>query len=375
MGKLLSSAYCCLVLLLAVTPANAQDAAKPAASVPAPVAPAAPPIPNAAPIDPARLAAATKTAALLLPDGAYGRVMEKTFTEMMPQMMGGAIGGMKLGAMGGAEPGSEETLEEALAKSDPNYKERMTISMRVMGEEMLPMMRKLEPLMRAGMAKSFARKFTVAQLNDMNVFFNSPSGKAYAENYMLLMVDKEMMSAAVELMPELMTAMPDIMEKMEKATAHLPKPIEVADATLSTDSVPECILDDDSSDCTPEERAKAEAFYKSIGIDLAAQEKAQAEEKAAVAKAEAQEKADRAAWSAKDRALVEKMEKAVVAQAAKSDAAATLYMDASEKLDEAVAKARSNAGQPAMGATAAAADAMRDAARAGAEAAKEEMKK
>src|SRR3546814_14631564 len=42
----------------------------------------------------------------------------------------------------------------------------------------------LEPPMREGMAKAYARKFTADQLGDLNGFFATPTGHAYASERM-----------------------------------------------------------------------------------------------------------------------------------------------------------------------------------------------
>jgi hypothetical protein len=193
-----------------------------AAMLAAPVAGAqtVPPAAPAVAADPARLAAAERTVALLVPQGVYARMMREQYPRMMEAMLT-SMGGMSAADAGGTEPGS--ILDAARAK-DPAFDERMRIMTRVMGEELAPVMTQAEPQVRAGLASAFARRFTVAQLADMNAFFATPSGKAFADNFLSLFADPDMLREMSKTTPLLMRAMPQIMQKVEAATAHLPPP-------------------------------------------------------------------------------------------------------------------------------------------------------
>jgi hypothetical protein len=70
----------------------------------------------------------------------------------------------------------------------------------------------------------YAKKYTLAELNDIGAFFATPSGASFAGNFMSTFTDKEMMQASFGMMPKIMEAMPAIMKKVETATAHLPPP-------------------------------------------------------------------------------------------------------------------------------------------------------
>src|SRR5690606_39986387 len=47
----------------------------------------------------------------------------------------------------------------------------------------------MEPPMRTGMAKAYARKFSGAQLTDLNTFLATPTGQLYAGEWMALQAD------------------------------------------------------------------------------------------------------------------------------------------------------------------------------------------
>lgn len=179
-------------------------------------------IAQAVPVDPARLTIADKVVARLVPQGTYLRMMRDAFPQMMDAMIA-RMSGMTAADLGEKDK-SGKTLEQLAAEKDPAFRERMKIMTRVMGEEMGTLMNKLEPRVRVALGRSFARRFTLQQLNDLDAFFATPSGAAFAKDYLLTFMDPEMMQEMSAAMPEMMRAMPAIMQRVEKETAHLPPP-------------------------------------------------------------------------------------------------------------------------------------------------------
>ena len=173
-----------------------------------------------APADPARLAVAEKVVARLVPQGVYLRMMRDAFPQMMDAMIGHMSG--LTPADIGEKDNSGKTLEQIASERDPAFRERMKIMTRVMSEEMGTVMDKLEPRVRVALGRSFARRFTLQQLSDMAAFFATPSGAAFAQDYLLTFMDPEMMQEMSAAAPEMMRAMPAIMKRLEKETAHLP---------------------------------------------------------------------------------------------------------------------------------------------------------
>jgi hypothetical protein len=178
-------------------------------------------VPQATP-DPARMAVADKVVVKLVPQGTYLRMMRDAFPQMMDAMIA-RMSGMTAADLGEKDK-SGKTLEQLAAEKDPAFRERMTILTRVMGEEMGKLMDGLEPRVRVALGKSFARRFTLQQLNDLDAFFATPSGSAFAKDYLLTFMDPEMMQEMSAATPEIMRAMPAIMQRVEKETAHLPPP-------------------------------------------------------------------------------------------------------------------------------------------------------
>ena len=188
-------------------------------------------------VDPARLALARTAVNYVWPLGTYQRMMSGSMDQMMDSMMAGMFD-MKVGDM---VPSSDKamteeekklaqtTMREAILKKDPHFEERMRITNKVMMGEMGAFFDKVEPAIRDGLANAYAKKFDTKQLTDLNAFFQTPTGKVYASESIMLFVDPEMMKAMMGAMPELMKSMPAIMEKVKKATAHLPEPPKPAD--------------------------------------------------------------------------------------------------------------------------------------------------
>ncbi|MEP2101028.1 MAG: DUF2059 domain-containing protein [Parasphingorhabdus sp.] len=212
-----------------------------------------------APIDPARLDAAKSTVDYLFPLGTYERMMKGTMDQMMDQMMM-SMGNMRMGDLAGAggvargdmpDGMGEKTLAEMATEMDPAYAERTKISTKVIMDEMVNIMITMEPSVRKALTNIYARKFTVGQLNEMNGFFATDTGSAFARDYMMVFVDPEMMQSMMTMVPEMMQAMPEIMKKVEEATAHLP-PVKIPGAGDAFGSVEEVMEDvnnaDDSTD-------------------------------------------------------------------------------------------------------------------------------
>ena len=169
--------------------------------------------------EPATIAAAERAVAKLVPDGVYARMMRDQMPQLMDAMLGQAFG-MSAKDMGIGDDTS--TIGDSATNDDPQFRERVGISTRVMMEEMGTVMGGLEPRVRTGLSRAFARKFTRTQLDDMNAFFATSSGSAFASEYLVTFVEPELMTEMMSAMPELMKAMPAIVAKVEAATAHLP---------------------------------------------------------------------------------------------------------------------------------------------------------
>lgn len=206
-----------------------------ASAVPAMAQEAAPPA--SATIDADRLAAAQLAAGKLFPDGTYARMMsgmDGLMDSMIGQVMEMPLA--DLARMGGMPEGqlknlTKANMKEMMAILDPAFEQRTSIMMKVTMGEMGRIMSPLEPGMRQGLAQAYAKRFTSAELADLNRFFATPTGNAFAADYMMLMMDPAVMKKMMEFMPALTKEMPAIVQKMQAASAGLPKPREIKDLT------------------------------------------------------------------------------------------------------------------------------------------------
>lgn len=212
-------ASACAALLCAAAPAVAAEPAPSAAA--------------AAPADPARLAAARQTVDYIFPLGTYARLMNGTMDKMMDSIMDSTmqmpvkdiagITGVDTDKLGSA------SLAEIMAIYDPAYKERMRVSTRTMMAEMATLMTEFEPEIRDGLATAYAIRFDTGQLRDLNTFFATPTGKAYAAESYMIMMSPEVMTKMQAFMPKFMQMMPAIVEKVKAATAQMPPPRHYGD--------------------------------------------------------------------------------------------------------------------------------------------------
>lgn len=192
-------------------------------------------------IDPEQLALAARVSATLWPDGTYGRMFQSMmgggdglFDMVLDLRPADLIGAMAEGMAKDAAPGSPKpeakaakpspTLRETMRAEDPHFEERMRITAKVVGEEMTRLAKPIEPKMRDGLTKSIARRFTREQLGPIAAFFDTAAGKAYAAQSLNLFVDKDVILALITSVPPLFKEVPGVMEKVKKATAHLPPP-------------------------------------------------------------------------------------------------------------------------------------------------------
>lgn len=214
--------------------------AAPAAAQVAPASPAPAIGVDTTPIDPARVAAARPVVEKLLPAGIYRQIMSGTLDNMF-KMIGDEMGKMPLAdiaAIGGitteqAEALGDAKIGEVMAIYDPHWKERFELTMRAMFDSMGGMMDKMEPRMREGLVRAYARNYSADQLNELASFFATPTGNAYASKSLLIMMDPEMMQQMQEAIPEMMQQMPAIMAAAAKATESLPAPRKVEDYTAA----------------------------------------------------------------------------------------------------------------------------------------------
>ncbi len=215
-------------LLLAIAATSLALGSQPAAAQDAPPASTVPP---AAPIDPQRLAAARTTVDHIFPQGTYARIMNGSMNGMLDNIVktSGAIPLREVAGLAGQPPAElarlgQTTLADIMAIFDPVHDQRMAIVMHTTMTAMTDIMSQLEPSIHEGLAEAYAARFTTSQLADMNRFFATPSGQAFAANVMTIQTDPAVMTRMQAIVPVLMQRLPGIMDQAGRATAKLPPP-------------------------------------------------------------------------------------------------------------------------------------------------------
>lgn len=171
---------------------------------------------------PARLALARSTAAGVLPDGTYAAMFEEMMGGMVDRFLGLSAADFEKDSKG--KPADTATLRQELAKDDPHFDERMRITRRVVGEELVKISALMEPRLRDGLARAIARRFDERQLVEINAFLATETGRAFGSQSMRMWVDPDVMRSMFQSFPDMMTAVPGAIQRLERETAHLPKP-------------------------------------------------------------------------------------------------------------------------------------------------------
>lgn len=186
-------------------------------------------------IDPERLALASKAVESIWPIGTAERMMKGMMDNMQNSVLAGMLDSTAADLGIEVENDDGRTLREKIAEKDPHFEERFRITNEVMGQEMMRVFAQMEPAMRTGLANAYARRFTVVELTEINRFFASPAGASYARQSMELITDKEFTEEMMAAGPQMMKQMPAIIEKLKKATAHLPLPVKDDEAEEETE--------------------------------------------------------------------------------------------------------------------------------------------
>lgn len=188
------------------------------------------------PIDPARLTLAERTTAALIPNGSIEKMVDNLYGKMFKTLMGefGGQSDLMLSIQTGVESEQIAKLDEATKGKiadmfDPHRKEREEQITRVIKPLISETLADLEPPMRSGLAKAYARKFTGAELTDLNSFLATPTGRVYANEWMALQADPEVMLAVIKAVPPLITKFLDRAPEIEKDFKELPKEKQLSD--------------------------------------------------------------------------------------------------------------------------------------------------
>jgi len=189
------------------------------------------------PIAPAQLALAETTTGALVPPGSLEKMLDNLYGKLFRGMLGefGGMSDLMLSIKTGVESEKIEALDtptkEAIADMfDPHRKAREEQIMTTVKPLVSEVLRDFEAPMRTGMARAFARKFSADQMTQMNAFFATPAGQAYASEWMALQADPEIILAIVRSLPPMANKWIDRAPELEgKFKDDLPKEKQLSD--------------------------------------------------------------------------------------------------------------------------------------------------
>ncbi len=195
---------------------------------------------DAPPIAEEQLALARITSGKILPAGTYARMMQETFDQILAPMMG-LFAMAKPADIAAATGVPEEQLyeldQEALAAAgaliDPHAEQRNKKVFEAIVPLMTEAFTEIEPVLREGMARAYARKFSAEQLREINAFFNTPAGEFYAAESFVLLADPEIMSASMQAMPVMLEKVMAKIPELEKDVEDVPPPRTLADLDVA----------------------------------------------------------------------------------------------------------------------------------------------
>lgn len=183
----------------------------------------------------ARLPAAEAIVGKILPPGTMGEVMGAMFDRILDPLMALATQPSEAAAASqlGVEPDllelDAEQSAEVLALLDPAWSERQERTMGVTQAAIGRMMTAMEPAMRTAMAELYAVNFDERELADIDAFFSTETGAAYARKSYAMASDPRLMGAMMQSMPQLMGSFAEMEADLAAAVADLPPPRGYAD--------------------------------------------------------------------------------------------------------------------------------------------------
>lgn len=193
------------------------------------------PPPPLTPEQQARLPVAQALAEKVLPAGSLNSAMGGMFVGFLPQVAADAapdprnVVSRRLGIYSGSTELSDQQAQRIADLLDPQWTERERRERALTGQLMGRMMDTVEPLMRQALAELYAIHFDAAQLADIDGFFATPSGAAYARQSYLMASDPRMTGTMMAVLPQAFQQVAAMETETAAATADLPPQRNLAD--------------------------------------------------------------------------------------------------------------------------------------------------
>ncbi len=106
---------------------------------------------------------------------------------------------------------------------DPEFEERNKRMEAMLPELIGTVASSMEPGMRDAMAQIYAVNFDDTELAELNAFFSTTTGAKFANKSLVMNADPRLIAGMVQSVPEVLEAVAAMQERVEEATADLPK--------------------------------------------------------------------------------------------------------------------------------------------------------
>ncbi|WOE74921.1 DUF2059 domain-containing protein [Alterisphingorhabdus coralli] len=184
---------------------------------------------DGAPIEPDQLARAETVAVKLLPDGSYQKMMAETMSTVIEPMLG-SIDQMPLSAIttfaGISEdeisPPDDATIKDLMEIVDPHFADRQQAMFKSVFDILIELSDEVEPAIRDGLAKAYARRFTGEELDDISTFLSTDTGAKFGAESLAVYSSREVIGASMEVMPKFLERFLGQMQNAEELMGDIP---------------------------------------------------------------------------------------------------------------------------------------------------------
>ncbi len=224
--------------------------------------------------DPERLIVAEKIVARLYPVGTSERVVRTMMDDMVKPIVNRTLDlnldeAIELfGIPDDLIPTSEENTErrtkkfgDLIAEMDPKFREKMDIVFEAYSELTGLTSAPIEPALSQAMARDYARKYDLQQLNDLDAFFSTPTGGIFARDFMLSTASIDMVQTALKEFP----AIAENSEKIQEVSKRIEDVFKTEPKVEEEEAEESCSEDDVVCEATEEEADVNDALANDLG--------------------------------------------------------------------------------------------------------------
>lgn len=157
--------------------------------------------------DPARIAAAERLLTVLMPPGRFQAMIDGVTQGMQRNVVQSFRNNPAMASLFDGDPRARPIFERYMTR---------------LSESATAAMKAGQPEMMAAMARAYARRFTVAQMAEVEAFFRTPTGQVYMEQGTTIMADPDVAAWQQKVTAEQFARMPEAIAQLTAELAALP---------------------------------------------------------------------------------------------------------------------------------------------------------